>query len=139
MSTEAENVEILKNAYSQWAGKKAADLGCWNSVMADDIVFSSLAQGALGAEFSRARSGKAGAIGYLEELTRDWSMISYVVDEYIAQGDRVVAVGSTSWTNKKTGKTASTQKVDIWRMRNGKAVEFMEFYDTANLIAAATP
>ena len=66
-------------------------------------------------------------------------MISYVVDEYIAQGERVVAVGSTSWTNKKTGKTASTPKVDIWRMRNGKAVEFMEYYDTANLIAAATP
>ncbi|MGH6923211.1 MAG: nuclear transport factor 2 family protein [Propylenella sp.] len=139
MSAESENVEILKNAYAEWGDKKAADLGCWTCLMADDIKMRSLASGARGAEFTQARSGKAQAIAYLEELTRDWKMNSYVVDEYIAQGDRVVAVGSTSWTNKKTGKTASTPKVDIWRMRNGQAVEFAEFYDTAALFAAAQP
>jgi hypothetical protein len=66
-------------------------------------------------------------------------MIFYRIDEFIAQGDRVVAIGSTSWRNKATGKVVLTPKADIWRMKNGKAVQFSEFYDTARLIAAAQP
>ena len=49
-------------------------------------------------------------------------MVYYRIDEFIAQGDAVVARGSTSWTNKKTGKTAETPKVDFWRFRDGKAL-----------------
>jgi hypothetical protein len=30
-------------------------------------------------------------------------------------------------------------KADFWTFRRGKAVEFTELYDTAALIAAATP
>jgi ketosteroid isomerase-like protein len=66
-------------------------------------------------------------------------MIFYRVDEYVAQGDRVVAIGFTSWRNKLTGKIAATPKIDIWRMKDGKAVEFSEFYDTARLYAASEP
>jgi ketosteroid isomerase-like protein len=33
----------------------------------------------------------------------------------------------------------TTPKVDVWRFRDGKAVEFSEFYDTAQAYAAAQP
>ena len=49
-----------------------------------------------------------------------------------------VARGSTAWINKKTGKKAETPKVDFWRFRDGKAVEFYEYFDTACVAAAAT-
>jgi uncharacterized protein len=65
-------------------------------------------------------------------------MIHYTVDEYIAQDDAVFARGSTAWRNKKTGKTVDTPKADFWRFRDGKVVEFYEYYDTAGIIAAAT-
>jgi len=71
-------------------------------------------------------------------LLSDWSMINYTIDEYVAQGDAVFARGSTSWINKKTGKAMDTPKVDFWRFRNGKAVEFYEYFDTAYVAAAAT-
>ena len=41
------------------------------------------------------------------------------------------------WTNRKTGKIAETPKVDFWRFRDGKAVEFYEYFDTACVAAAA--
>ena len=44
-------------------------------------------------------------------------MKHYTVEEYIAQGDVVVARGSTAWTNKKTGKVADTPKIDFWRFK----------------------
>ena len=62
-------------------------------------------------------------------------MEHFTVDEFIAQGDRVVALGSTGWRDRKTGKSFDTPKVDIWRLKDGRAVEFMEFYDTAMLKA----
>ena len=139
MSEQSENVSILRRAYETWAGKKAAELDCWASILADDARLTSLADGSASVPFTRSRSGRSEVIEYLEALTRDWEMIFYRIDEYVAERDRVVAIGSTSWKNKLTSKTVTTPKIDVWRMRNGKAVEFSEFYDTAQLYAAAEP
>ena len=139
MTTETANVEILKHAYAEWADKKAQDITCWMSIVADDARLTSLADGAAGLSFTRSRSGKSEVLEYLKGLTTDWEMLFYRIDEFIAQGDRVVALGSTSWRNKQTGKVVVTQKVDIWRMKDGKVVQFSEFYDTARLIAVAQP
>jgi len=70
---------------------------------------------------------------------RDWTMVSHAMEDFIAEGDRVVAVGQMSWRNRATGKVVETPKVDIWTFRDGKAVAFAEYYDTARTIAAATP
>ena len=139
MSEQAENVRVLKEAYEAWDRHKGADLGVWMSIIDDDARLVSLADGADSLPFTRRRSGRSELAEYLEELTRDWEMIFYRVDEYVAERDRVVAIGSCAWKNKLTAKIATTAKVDIWRMRGGKAVEFSEFYDTAMLYAAATP
>lgn len=139
MSEPAENVRILKNAYESWDRHKDKDLTCWMSIIADDARLVSLADGADNVPFTRRRSGRSELFEYLEELTRDWEMIFYRVDEYIAERDRVIAIGSCAWRNRLTSKIATTAKVDVWRMRSGKAVEFAEFYDTARLFAAAQP
>jgi ketosteroid isomerase-like protein len=89
--------------------------------------------------FTARRSSKSGVRAYLEDLMRDWEMVSHIMDEFIAQDDRVAVVGRAVWRHKGTGKVADTRKVDIWRFRDGKAVDFDEYYDTAGLIAAATP
>ena len=41
-----------------------------------------------------------------------------------------------AWRFRKTGKVVWTQKADSWRLNGGKAVEFYEFYDTAQVLAA---
>ncbi len=64
-------------------------------------------------------------------------MIHYTVDEFVAQGDAVFMRGSCSWRHKRTGRVVDTPKVDFWRFRNGKAVEFYEYYDTVRVVAAA--
>ena len=139
MSTESENVGIVRDAYDTWANSKAANIDCWVSIIADDARLTSLADGARSLRFTSARSGRSEIIDYLKGLTADWEMIFYRIDEYVAQGERVVAIGATSWRNKRTGKIVVTPKVDLWRMRVGKVVQFSEFYDTARLFAAAEP
>jgi ketosteroid isomerase-like protein len=136
-TTEASNVEALKHAYGQWAATRAHSFDMWTAIVAPDITLTSLAEGAKDLEFTKPAKGREAFVDYLKGLTDNWDMLSYTIREYIATGDRVIAVGSTSWKNKKTGHIFDTRKIDLWRMHNGKAVEFEEFYDTAKVLAAA--
>jgi ketosteroid isomerase-like protein len=135
MTIEDDNVAILKSAYKEWDESKGGSRRLFD-LLDDQVELKSLAAGADGVEFTKRRNGKAEYLHYIDALTEHWRMNFYRVDHYIAQGDRVVAVGVTSWTNKATGKEVKTPKADVWQMRNGKAIAFWEFYDTAALIAA---
>lgn len=135
MTTE-ENVKILREGYKLWNNSKAESVDYWMNLIADDVKWHSLADGAAGMEFTRACSCKNDVVHYFEELGKEWEMIHYTVFEFIAQSDRVVMVGNCAWKNKRTGKALETPKVDVIRMRDSKIVEFQEFYDTAKAIAA---
>jgi len=139
VTIETDNIALLKCAYQDWHDSKGAGTKTLEELFHNDVRFTSLADGAAGVEFTASHKGKDNFMSYLDGLTRDWEMIFYQVDDYIAQGERVVAIGSTSSRNKKTRKAVTTPKVDIWRITNGQAVEYSEYYDTAKLIAAAQP
>jgi len=133
MSDEARNVAILKKAYSNWSESKGGNVDEWMSIMADDIRFGSIAQGGHGTPYLTAYQSRDALGEYFGGLLRDWQMIEYSADEFVAQGDRVVMLGHCTWRYKQNGKVVSTPKADAWRFAAGKAVEFYEYYDTAKL------
>ena len=138
MADEARNVDILKAAYRRWHDSKGQSSDEWINICADNIAFGSLAQGRPeGARYLTAYNSRDALKGYFDGLVRDWEMIEYVTEQYVAQGDRVVMLGRCSWRNKKSGKVVATPKCDSWRFANGKAVEFYEYFDTAQVHAAA--
>ena len=51
--------------------------------------------------------------------------------EFFSQGDTVVVLGDHIGVYKKTGKGFSAPFVHVWRFRNGLAVEFQQYTDTA--------
>ena len=95
-----------------------------------------LAGGAPGAEFTVECRSRTDFVRYLEGLTRDWEMIHYETSVFAADNDRVVMLGSTAWRNRRTRKVVDTPKADLVTFRNGRIVDFSEFYDTAKLFAA---
>ncbi|MBR1153660.1 nuclear transport factor 2 family protein [Bradyrhizobium sp. JYMT SZCCT0428] len=139
MSSEAVNVQILKEAYRQWHDSKGGSVDHWfDSVVAPNINFQSVPRGAAPLEFATRYDNREQLRTYFNTLVGEWTMQHYTIEEYIAQGDAVVARGSTAWINKKTGKLAETPKMDFWRFKDGKAVEFYEYFDSAAVAAAAT-
>ncbi len=138
MSDTAANVGVLKKAYHRSHESKGRDVDHWLGIVEDDIKFGSLAEGADPIAFARDYDGRQALRRYFDGLLADWEMIRYTVDKFVADGDAVFARGSRAWKNKRTGKIADTPKVDFWHFRNGKAVEFYEYYDTMRVIAAAT-
>jgi ketosteroid isomerase-like protein len=138
MSDEAQNVAILKQAYAKWSDSKGASADQWTAIFADNFKFGSIAQGGHGAAYLTAYQSRDSLAEYFGGIQRDWDMIEFVTDQFVAQGDRVVMLGHCSWRFKKTGKVVSTPKADAWRFAAGKAVEFYEYYDTAQLRDATT-
>src|SRR2546425_5987083 len=139
MGTPAENVAKLKEAYRQWHETKGGSVKVWLDMMADDVKVRSLAAGAPEAPFTSEMNSKEQFKRYFDGLLADWEMINYKTGQFIAEGDRVAMLGSTAWRNRKTGREVDTPKADFWTFRDGKVVEFHEFYDTAALVAATQP
>ena len=136
---EERNTAILKGAFDAWHQSKGTSTDHWLSIMADEVKLRSLAEGAKGLEFTTLRKGAGEIQQYLDGLLSQFEMIHYTVEHYTAQDDRVIAVGSTSWRNKTTGKVVDTAKADVTRFKDGKMIEFFEFYDTAMMLESCTP
>ena len=114
MAVQDDPVSVLRKAYSQWVKTGGHDHDCWLNIMADDVSLGSLADGSPEAPFTAHRNNKSGVRSYLDDLMRDWEMISHTMNEFIAEDDRVAVVGRAVWRNKGTGKVVDSRKVDIW-------------------------
>lgn len=139
MGSPSDNVAKLKSAYRQWHESKGGSIKTWLDLMADDVRCYSLAAGAPQAEFTAPITSKKDFERYFKGLLGDWEMIHYTTGDFVAEGERVAMLGSTRWRNRRTGRFLDTPKADFWTFRDGKIVEFHELYNTAALIAAATP
>ena len=132
--SEQDNVAILKRAYEFWGENKEKAFENWMDLMSDDVKLESVADGCKGLEFSKSCTCKEDVLRYFHELASNWEMIDYKVNEFIAQGNRVVAVGKCHWRYRMTEKQVETPKIDIITMKDSKIVDFYEIYDTAKAL-----
>lgn len=138
MGNESGNVATLREAYALWHESRGTSIDHWMRLLADNVSFGSLAQGDVEAlPFSTAYDRRADLRRYFEALLRDWEMIHFTAQEFVAQGDAVVMRGSTAWRHRRSGNPFATPKMDFWRFRDGKAIEFYEYFDTAGALRAA--
>ena len=138
-NVEQQNIAVLKEAYAAWDATKGSDRTVWTRLVAPAFLMHSLAQGVPPLEFTARICCPADLDRYFEGLARDWSMNFFRIDRYVAQGNVVVALGECSFTNRHTGKTVTTPKLDVFKFLNGQIVEVSELYDTAKVISAASP
>jgi len=132
------NVGILQDAYARWNDTRGGSVDYWMTLLDDNIKFGSLAQRAPQMAFAHSYNGAAALKHYFDGLLAEWEMIHYTMYEFVSEGDVVVARGEVAWRHKQTGKEVATPKVDFWRFRNGRAIEFYEYFDTARAFAAAS-
>jgi ketosteroid isomerase-like protein len=130
---------LLRDAYALWHDSKGGSVDHWIGLVSENISFGSVAGGAVSTlPFATFYDARVALRGYFQLLLRDWEMIYFNAQEFVAHGEAVVMRGSTAWRNRNTGKVFATPKLDCWRFRNGKAIEVFEFFDTAGAVLAAT-
>ena len=72
----------------------------------------------------------------LKPLSSDWEGFSAKAHEFIAEGDRVVSLGTYSGRFKKTGRSFSAAFAHVWTVRGDKIARFDMHTDTAKVLEA---
>ena len=134
-----DNLAKLKHAYAEWDRTKGGSIDVWRALLDPNIKVRSLAAGRDPSGFTQNVNGAADMQRYWKLLLDDWEMVSYRTDHFMVDGDRVAMQGEVAFTFKKTGKTVKTPKADFWTFKDGKAVAYYEYYDTAAMLAATQP
>lgn len=65
------------------------------------------------------------------KLGTEWNGFSVEPHEFIDAGEKIVVLGTYSGTYKATGKSFKADFAHVWTVRDGKAVKFVQYTDTA--------
>ncbi len=88
-----------------------------------------------GTPFSGHRRGRGEVREFFEALARVASVDNFSVSEYIAEGDRVVAMGESRLTSRDSGQHAETRWAHVITLRGGKVAR-VELYDDSDSVAS---
>jgi ketosteroid isomerase-like protein len=125
------SVDIVKRSYDAFA---VGDMDGVLGDMAPDIEWHQAQGLPHGGYYRGLDEVKRNIFDPLDEQW--WDEFSAVPDEFLDAGEHVVAIGRYRGVAKHTGKVLDVPFVHIWTLRDGKAVRFRQFLDTAGWVAA---
>ncbi len=123
----ATNKEIVENAYASFSkGDVPAALGA----MADDIQWTEADGFPLAGTYVGPQAVLEGVFMRLGEIGDDFAVVP---QQFVADGDTVVALGNYRWTQKRSGQPAEVKMAHVWTLNGGKAVAFQQHVDTVRV------
>lgn len=124
MSTQ--NKAIVEQAYTNF---KKGNIEALLNLFSDDISWTLPEMENV--PFAGARTGSASVGEFFATVNASQEPLRFEPREYIAEGDRVVALGSYEWHVKATNRTFGGDFAHAWTIRDGKLATFHEYTDTA--------
>lgn len=118
---------LIQTIYDGFA---EGDMAKVTSVMADDIVWNE-AQGNPYADLNPYIGPDKILSGLFSRLGGEWDYFHATPEEFIVDGERVVALGHYKAQHKTTGKEMDAPFVHVWTVQNGKLTTFQQYTDTA--------
>ena len=120
----------LAAAYEAWHASRGRAPQGFFALYADDIALHSVLEASLMGEMRGPFVGKGAALAYFTAIAEAWEMIGASVEGFVARGDKVVMIGHATWRNRKTLRVVDGPKVDVWTVRDGRAVHYLEMFDS---------
>jgi hypothetical protein len=118
-------LEIVQSAYAAFAkGDVPAVLG----ILESNMSWTEAAGGPYGGVYV---GPQAVLQGVFMRLGTEWDNFAAIPHEFVSNGDTVVALGEYTATFKATGKSLKTPFAHVWKLREGKAISFHQYTDTA--------
>ena len=129
--SEQDNVGVARRAYEDFkSGNVAGVLGA----LAEDVDWRTPRMSGVG--FSGPRRGRDSVAGFFSNLAEEQEPLSFEPREFVAQDDKVVALGTYRWRVKRTGREYGGDWVHVFTVRDGKITGFQEYMDSAAAVAA---
>jgi ketosteroid isomerase-like protein len=123
---EQENVQLIRRAYENY---KTGDLQAVLGAFAESVEW--IQPQVEGISFSGKRRGRNQVAEFFATMSDAQAPIRFEPQEYIAQGDRVVALGHYRWHAKATGREWESDWAHVYTIRDGQVTRFQEYTDTA--------
>ncbi|WP_282607885.1 nuclear transport factor 2 family protein [Pelagibius sp. Alg239-R121] len=128
-STRAtENKALLSRCYDAYARCDPAPLA---SLFDGDASYNTVAR-CEDFAFAGPCYGRGNVLDNIARIHADYDLEKYEINRMIAQDDLVAVHADVGFRYKSTGNLVAVDKVDLFRMRDGKIIEFNEFFDTAS-------
>ncbi len=129
--SEQENVRLVRRVYENFQGGNIEGL---LGQLSDDVEWRLPAMENV--PFAGTRRGREQVAEFFSALAGAQDVRGFEPREFVAQGDKVVALGSYSWGVKKTGREFGGEWAHVFTVRDGKVVGFHEYTDTAAVTGA---
>ena len=124
---EAQNTQVVKDAYAAFGrGDVEGILGRLD----DGVVWKGVYGARPHVPTSGEHRGKAEVGEFFKPVAQNVKFSRFEPREYIATGDKVVALGHYTATTP-IGKNFDADFAMVFTLRNGKVTEFQEFTDSA--------
>lgn len=121
----ATNKEIVEGVYGSFAqGDVPAVLGA----MSDEIKWAEADGFPLAGTYVGPQAVLEGVFMRLGEVGDEFAVVP---DQFVADGNTVVALGSYRWKHKESGAPAEVKMAHVWTVEDGKLATFQQHVDTA--------
>jgi ketosteroid isomerase-like protein len=121
------NLEIVRGMYEAFA---TGDVPAVLQAMSDDIVWNE-AEGFPYADRNPYLGPQAVVEGVFMRLGTEWEGWTLDIEDFVAGGDSVVAMGRYRAKYRANGRDLNAQFAHVWTLREGHAVSFQQYTDTA--------
>lgn len=129
MSTQ-ESVQVVKDGYAAFG---RGDIAGLLALLAEDVEWH--IPGA-GLPLAGTYRGHDGVAKFFQKLSEETEILDFQPREFVADGDRVLVVGSERVKVRATNRTVDLDWIMSFTMRNGKVTNFREYTDTKALADA---
>ena len=129
--SEQDNVAVVRRAYESFKG---GDIRSILDSLTDEVNWR--LPEIEGVPFSGGRQGRESVGGFFTQLADSQDVISFEPREFVAQGDKVVALGTYRWRVKRTGREYGGDWAHVFTVRDGRIASFHEYMDSAAAAAA---
>ncbi|HEU5237147.1 MAG TPA: nuclear transport factor 2 family protein [Pyrinomonadaceae bacterium] len=130
--SEYDNLNVVKEIYSAQRGRNIPAL---LEFLTDDVRWFSIGPPE-SIPTAGTRYGRNQVEQYFTSLHGMEELENCEPQEFIVQGDKVVAIGDLQRYVPSTGSLVKSPWIHVFTLHKGKIAEFRSFYDTAAAIAA---
>ena len=130
--SERENTETVQRIFEAFG---RGDVATLMSLLSEDVVWTMPGAPEV-VPYAGERRGHAGASQFFQLLGGAVEFEQFEPREFVAQGDKVVALGTYNWRVKKSGREYGGDWAHVFTVRGGRIEGFHEYMDSARAEAA---
>ncbi len=122
MSTE-QNVAAVTRIYEAFG---RGDIPYIINQLADDVSWKVHMEPVV--PWSGDYAGRVSVPRFFEAIGTSVDVLGFTPQEFVAQGDTVVSLGTFASRSKATGKSAESRWAFVWKLKDGRVVSYEQFH-----------